>query len=250
MQNNVKQIPNVGEDVLSLVEDLLNLVAATVAEEGVCEEVVCGDLIVKEEEEEEEEECGNSSPEQTSVCDGYEADNDNEDNETVICGNDLDCDDIDDDGYHSNPKPLDFGAKDVNNNTNSDKNFNDNSVNDKSVKKWIAIGNTVLSRWTDGLFYLGLIVQVRTSPPPTVCPLFLCVFMSYESLMSYLLSNELFDVLANDYIKCLFHMPLKYNTFPINDIILSLFVIFSDLKIFYLKNTFIETISQTFEVFL
>ena len=169
MQNNDKQIPNVGEDVLFLVEDLLNLVAATVAEEGVCEEVVCGDLIVNEEE---GEECGDSSPEQTSICDGYEADNDNEDNETVICDNDLDCEDIDDDGYHSNPKPLDFGAKDANNNTNSDKNFNDNSVNDKSVKKWIAIGNTVLSRWTDGLFYLGLIVQVRCSPPRLSFPLF------------------------------------------------------------------------------
>lgn len=123
-------------------------------EEGLIEQVVVGEEVVVVPIEEQggndredsvvSEECGDSSG--TSVC-GYDGDYDNEDNDTVYCD--------DTTGQTTGPETtpqLKFGSGvDSNNN---------NIINDKSYEKWIFIGSTVLSRWTDGLHYMGLIVQI------------------------------------------------------------------------------------------
>jgi len=108
-------------------------------------------LNIGEEEDDKEEECGQSSG--TSVC-GYDGDYDN-DNETV-------CEDFE----------CDFGKllfnnniRDRNNSENLKLCFGDRTheTTQRNIKEWIFVGSTVLSRWTDGLYYLGLILKVFIS---------------------------------------------------------------------------------------
>ena len=41
------------------------------------------------------------------------------------------------------------------------KNVNELIHEKRLIKDWIFVGSTVLARWTNGLWYLGLIVEVR-----------------------------------------------------------------------------------------
>ena len=140
MQNDKQISETLDQEVVSLVEDVISLVVNGTRTDDKLP-TICAD-----------EECGDSCG--TSVC-GYDADCDNDDNETVV-ERSLD-EELDDDGYHSTSKPV-----------NCDDNAEDNTKLSNcserrqtvSHKKWICVGNTVLARWTDGLFYMGLIVQV------------------------------------------------------------------------------------------
>lgn len=108
----------------------------------------------EEEEDENEEECGQSSG--TSVC-GYDGDYDN-DNETVC--EEFECHF----GKLLYKHNIDNSCQKLKlcfaDSLNTHNTHNTQHNNRNCIKEWIFVGSTVLSRWTDGLWYLGLIVEV------------------------------------------------------------------------------------------
>jgi hypothetical protein len=129
-------------------------------------------LNIGEEEDDKEEECGQSSG--TSVC-GYDGDYDN-DNETVC--EDFECD--------LGKLIFNNNIRDRNNSENLKLCFGDTTQH--NIKEWIFVGSTVLSRWTDGLYYLGLILKVFT-------------FLSIIIYISFVFNFNIIHILFTFYLK-------------------------------------------------